>query len=254
MAAKQAHFLEGKKIIVAGAGIAGLAFVVALQKQWDPSLQAPEIVVYDRDIRDLSIKREGYSLSLNGADKDGGLLAMRQLGLLDEALKCAVPGLDRMGGSFKVWDSDWNDQLTIRLRPHGGLPTSGIRIARKDLRNILIAAAEGATSITWGTSCVVAQRLENGRIRVQLDSEDGSAPRENECDLLIAADGARSKLRASLRPKDQLRYAGAIQIGGSARFPMAFPGHSQITGASSSQGRASAASLRRWTRRRSCGL
>ncbi|KAF4465289.1 dna mismatch repair msh6 [Fusarium albosuccineum] len=35
----------------------------------------------------------------------------------------------------------------------------------------------------------------------------------------VAADGAHSKIRASLRPDDALQYAGATQIGGLAVFP-----------------------------------
>ncbi|KAH7201532.1 hypothetical protein DER44DRAFT_828111 [Fusarium oxysporum] len=43
------------------------------------------------------------------------------------------------------------------------------------------------------------------------------------CDLLIAADGAHSKIKASLRPGDQLHYAAATQIGGLAVFPQGMP-------------------------------
>ncbi|KAK7432413.1 hypothetical protein QQZ08_000975 [Neonectria magnoliae] len=217
------HFLEGKKIIIAGSGIAGLAFVVALRKQWNPSLNFPEIVIYDRDPRDLGFKREGYSLSLNGMEKDSGLVAVRDLGLLDEVLKHAVTGPNSVK-SFRMWDKEWNSLLEMSFKPYDGLPTAGIRVARKDLRNILTAAGENANDIICGTSCASAERLDSGRIRVQLSRSDGSeGPETDECDLLIAADGAHSKIRASFRPDDGLIYRGVVQFGGIAKFTNGIP-------------------------------
>jgi 2-polyprenyl-6-methoxyphenol hydroxylase-like FAD-dependent oxidoreductase len=39
----------------------------------------------------------------------------------------------------------------------------------------------------------------------------------------VAADGANSKIRASLRPKDTLQYAGAVSITGNAKFTDGLP-------------------------------
>lgn len=223
MAAESAHFLEGKKIIIAGSGIAGLSFVVALRKQWNPAFKPPDIVIYDRDNREVTQKREGYSLSLNGTDKDSGLVAIRHLGLLDEILKHAVTGPDSVK-SFRMWDKDWNSLMELSFKPYDGLPTAGIRIARRDLRNILTKVGESDNNITWGTSCTSAEVLENGRIRVHLSRSDNPSKNETEeCDMLIAADGANSKIRAVFRPDDTLIYRGAMQMGGVAKFPHGLP-------------------------------
>ncbi|KAI0126283.1 hypothetical protein BJ170DRAFT_702241 [Xylariales sp. AK1849] len=139
----EAHFFSGKKTIVAGAGMAGLAFVASLRKQWNPGLPPPEIVIHNCD-----------------------------------------------NGEFK---------------PAKGLPTSGIRIARKDLRQPLVDAVSASTEISWGTSCISATRLDA------------------ECDLLITADGESSKMRAYFRLNNGLQYAGAIQMGGIARFDGPLP-------------------------------
>ncbi|KAH8881672.1 FAD/NAD(P)-binding domain-containing protein [Thozetella sp. PMI_491] len=221
MATGNDHFLQGKKIIVAGAGVAGAAFVTALYKLWDPALKPPEVIVYDRDTRESTLAREGYSLSLHGVDKDGGLVAVQQLGMLDEILDASVLGIN--SGKFKMWDSNWRELIAVRPKPFGDLPSPSVRIARRDLRRILVEAAEKTpANIHWGASCTAARRHEDGRIQVTISGEDGQVT-EQECDLLIAADGARSKVRASFRPDDNLQSAGAVQLGGSAYFPQGIP-------------------------------
>jgi len=222
MASNKGHFLAGKKIMVAGAGMAGLSFAIALRKQWPSGEEPPRVTLYDRDTRDISTKREGYSLSLSALDENGGLVALKDLGVLDRILGRAVTGLDGAGG-FRMWANDWSELLRIDAKPHAGLPTAAIRIARRDLRRVLLDAAEAAgADIVWGTQCVAAERLPGDRVRVRLLGPDG-AEADEECDLLVAADGAHSKIRASVRPADTLDFANAIQIGGQARFPDGIP-------------------------------
>ncbi|VUC36279.1 unnamed protein product [Clonostachys rosea] len=216
------HHLQAKRIIVAGSGIGGLAFVVALHHQWISSPlystgKFPSIFICDRDAKKVNQEREGYSLSLNGLDINGGLVALRDVGLLDAALECSLLGTDSTN-SFRMWDAEWNELLRVTRKPHDGLPTAGIRIRRTDLRNILIEAVEKIAEIHWGTTCASAKQLDNGQVQVVLsNTEDGTST--EECDLLVAADGAHSKIRASVRPEDGLNYQGVVQIGGIGEFP-----------------------------------
>jgi 2-polyprenyl-6-methoxyphenol hydroxylase-like FAD-dependent oxidoreductase len=146
MASTEGHFLEGKKIIVAGSGIAGMSFIASFSKQWDSSRPMPEIVVCDRDPRDIDQKREGYSLSLNGAGPNDGLVAFRDLDLLDEVLQHSLTGPDNVR-VFRLWDSDFNSFLEPKAKPYGDLPTAGIRISRKMLRKVLRDTAENIADI-----------------------------------------------------------------------------------------------------------
>jgi 2-polyprenyl-6-methoxyphenol hydroxylase-like FAD-dependent oxidoreductase len=64
--AAQGHFLEGKDIVVAGAGVAGIAFAITLKQQWGENGRPPRVVVYDRDEREVDLRRQGYSQTLSG--------------------------------------------------------------------------------------------------------------------------------------------------------------------------------------------
>ncbi|KAL7896828.1 hypothetical protein HDV64DRAFT_254365 [Trichoderma sp. TUCIM 5745] len=137
-------------------------------------------------------------------------------------MKHAVQGLGNKL-MFTMWNSSWGELLTQKFEPTPGLPTSGIRIARKNLRKVLTDAV-GREQIIWNTTCVDAERLSNGKMLVKLSGGHLSETESTaECDLLIIADGASSKLRARLRPNDTLQYTGIMQKGGLAIFPNGIP-------------------------------
>lgn len=216
------HFLSGKTIVVAGAGIAGLSFKIAMRKLWPSGLPPPRILMYEREPRVTPEGRDGYSISLAGYDETGGLFAARDMGILDQVLQRATPGLD---GDFKLtlWDSTWKELLVQKYKPVDGLPTAGIRIARRELRNLLIEVA-GTNDVTWGASCVGAKKLANGKIMVDVVNHSNSKERSQvECDLLVVADGASSKIRDMVRPEDPLQYTGIMMKGGLAVFPDGLP-------------------------------
>lgn len=218
------HFLSGRHIVVAGGGIAGLSFAVALRKLWPPQVPPPKLTILERDSKEDALGRAGYSLSLAGYDETGGLVALRDLGLLDTVLEHAILGTQdgSTGASFKVWNPDWKELFSIRFKPASGLPTSTIRIARKNLRRTLIDAV--TDDVRWGSTCSSATKTADGRVSLRISGGDVGKPESTvECDLLVVADGASSKVRASLRPDDQLGYAGAIQLVGQASFPNGIP-------------------------------
>ena len=212
------HPLAGKHIIVAGAGIAGLAFVRGFIRSWTENpgarVQQPRITIYERDPRQLPPERGSYSLGLRSDSGSLGMQALQNLGLFDEIFAARAVGSELPP---LVRDANWNTIFRIKAptTPPDGLPSSHMRITRNRLRECLIkgVANSDGVEMKWEIGCNSATRTKNGGMEVVLS--DGTI---EECDLLIVADGASSKLRSSLRPDDPLEYAGAVMIGGNATF------------------------------------
>lgn len=221
------HPLSSQTILIAGAGLASLSFIRALLLSWPPSHPAPRLLIYERDPHSLPAVRGHYSLGRRSDAGTSGLQALRGLGLLDEVVAARAP---EGGGAGE-------GMMIRRARPHGdgwevlaqkaapgvaraGLPVAKMRITRSALRAVLLQGVEDAAAATgievdfnWETYCTAAARLPSGKMEVRLNTAETV-----ECDLLIVADGASSRLRACLRPDDPLRYAGVTALCGHATF------------------------------------
>ncbi|KAI1612967.1 putative monooxygenase [Exophiala viscosa] len=209
------HFLQGKRIIVAGGGIVGAIFVAALDQLWDSSLPRPVVTVFEREkSREASVQQDPYTLTLNGGNQDEGLVALQQLGLLEKVR--SAPSTILNSGVIMVWSDSWKYLASINPKPHQGLPAATMRITRQHLKDILLDRTdkESAKKITvdWrhGCTCTRAERLSSstsGPLRVTIAdrAQDGSDRSWTQnCDLLIVADGPDS-------------------IGGISRLPSGLP-------------------------------
>ena len=240
---QQVHLLFRPKIIVAGAGVAGLSFANALVRQWhtSPDSPPPSITIYDRDTSALPPGRQGYAIWLRSDAYSGGMQVLQRLELLDRLFDDSITGRllreaadagsggagsasERPAGRFKIWGPRWQEWLRLNQDTPPGLPAPHVCVRRILLwQRLADAALVAGVTIHWDTRCMGVERCgrndsskssEGRRLRVQLQ---GGAT--DECDFLVAADGASGKLRASLRPHDPLLFAGAVCLGGVARFP-----------------------------------
>lgn len=216
------HHLAGKRIIVAGAGIAGLSFAIALRRNWEasfpPSLAPPSIVIYERESKDSRVVRAGYSMTIRSDGFSGGMQSTQKLGLLDKMLAASVTG--SQGGKSVIWDPSMKPLVEFQLSEVGrgkNFPVPATRISRTDLRRVLIDGLNAQDEVRLTVSCTGAKVCpgDGGKVKIRLS--DGSV---DELDLLIAADGARSKLRGALRPDDGLRFTGVVTLGGYCALRM----------------------------------
>jgi 2-polyprenyl-6-methoxyphenol hydroxylase-like FAD-dependent oxidoreductase len=206
------HVLAGKRIVIAGAGIAGLSFAIALRNSWashNPNDKPPSVQIFERDTQEEAVGRLGYSLSLRAGGQSSGIEALQKLGLLDETIKVAITNSGSGGSGFCIWQNDFDTVLKVSGPKIKDVPVSGLRIQRSNLRRVLIQASG---NIEW--NCGI-ESVEEGGETVRIATTDG---RQHECDLLIAADGASSKIRTILRPDDKLNYLGLRTIIAESNF------------------------------------
>jgi 2-polyprenyl-6-methoxyphenol hydroxylase-like FAD-dependent oxidoreductase len=208
---------SGKKIIIIGAGISGLAFALALRKTWPKEYgdDYPSVIIYERDGKEPSAGREGYSISIRGDPAGRGMQVLQKLDLLESMLPVSAAGTRQ--SAFTLWNMNWVPlwEMSGEVATDDDLPAPAIRIARALLRQIMIDAIDEQDAIHWETPCTkVELSQENGRVSAYLGNGD-----VDECDLLIVADGANSKIRNQLRPTDNLSFRGVVGISGTSRFP-----------------------------------
>lgn len=169
------------KVIIVGSGLAGNLLGNGLINN------DIEVEVYECLARDA--KREGYQIRLGAS----ALMGMRAC-LTKEHIDQVVKKFGRAGGKFAsapiLYDKDFNVILNANRFP---TYDKSAPISRKILRDILAEPVDQAGKLFYNKSFsrydVLNPHTPKEKIAVHFD--DGTS---SECDILIAADGAHSKV------------------------------------------------------------
>jgi 2-polyprenyl-6-methoxyphenol hydroxylase-like FAD-dependent oxidoreductase len=163
----------GRKILISGAGIAGLTLAVLLKEQgYDP------LVVE----RDQALRSEGYMMDFFGSGWD----VAARMGLVPQlhAIRYPIDWLEFVNADGAVWDTVPIDRVRRAL---GG---NYVYLRRSDLEHILYDRAF-ALGVAIRSGCQISALQETGD-RVNVTFDDGS---EDAFDLVFGADGVHSRVR-----------------------------------------------------------
>jgi 2-polyprenyl-6-methoxyphenol hydroxylase-like FAD-dependent oxidoreductase len=188
--------LKNKKIAIIGGGPGGLTLARLLQ------LKGADIKVYERDL-DKNARVQGSPLDLH---EGSGLAALRQANLLEEFRKNFMPGADRkkiMNEQAEVFFSDHDIKVAENFDHEHFRP----EIDRGTLRKILLASLEPQT-IVWN-SHFLSMEKQNGGWMLHFKNQT-----DTYADIVIAADGANSKIRPYITEIKPL-YSGITMLEGN---------------------------------------
>ncbi len=188
--------IENKSIAIVGGGPAGLTLARLLQ------LKGADVKVYERDLN-KNARVQGSPLDMH---EDSGLAAIRKAGLLEEFKKAFRPGADRTLILNEQADIFFNDHET---KPEEDFGEEHFRpeIDRGPLRNMLLESLYPETVI-WDSHFLMMERQNEGWL---LHFKNGNSA---YADLVIASDGANSKIRPYLTDLQPI-YSGIIMLEGN---------------------------------------
>ncbi|HZX75305.1 MAG TPA: NAD(P)/FAD-dependent oxidoreductase [Cyclobacteriaceae bacterium] len=169
--------LQDKKIAIVGGGPGGLTLAKLLQ------LKGADVKVYERDLN-KNARVQGSPLDLH---EDSGLAAIIQANLLDEFKNNFMPKADRkkiMNDQAEVFLSDHE----TKVEENFGNPHFRPEIDRGVLRKILLASLQPET-VVWDSHFISMDKQHDGWLLHFKNRNSIYA------DLVIAADGANSKIR-----------------------------------------------------------
>lgn len=183
--------IKNKKIAIIGAGPAGLTLARLLQ------MDGFNVTVYERDI-DENARPKGATLDLH---EESGLAALNEAGLMDAFMANYRPGADRTritdeNGNIVFEDNDTQNREAFRPE-----------IDRGPLQKILLDSLAQDTVI-WESHF---EALKPDRDSWLIEFKNGNVV---QADIVIAADGANSKIRPYITPIKSF-YSGVTVIEGA---------------------------------------
>ncbi|NCD70033.1 FAD-dependent oxidoreductase [Mucilaginibacter agri] len=183
--------IENKKIAIVGGGPGGLTLARLLQ------MQGANVKVYERDAN-RNARAQGATLDLH---EESGLAALREAGLMDAFKANYRPDADKM----RIMDKN----AIIIFDDHAGdiRPLDRPEIDRGPLQNILLDSLQPDT-VVWDSHFVDISKEGD---QWQLNFKNGQTV---TADIVIAADGANSKIRPYITPIKPF-YSGVTAIEGA---------------------------------------
>ncbi len=183
--------ISNKEIAIVGGGPGGLTLARLLQ------MQGADVKVYERDANSEA-RAKGATLDLH---EESGLAALEAAGLMEAFWANYRPGADKLCITDKhatILFNDDNDERGEAIRPE---------IDRGPLQKILLDSLEPGTVI-WD-SHFVSMSQRNGVWKLEFKNDTFAF-----ADIVIAADGANSKIRPYITPIKPF-YAGLTAIEGA---------------------------------------
>lgn len=183
--------LQNKQIAIVGGGPGGLTLAKLLQ------VQNVVVKVYERDA-DETARQQGATLDLH---EESGLEALRRANLLEEFYANYRPE----AGKMRVLDQ----HATIHMNNHDSEDDGEHRpeIDRAPLRDLLIQSLNPGTMV-WNSQFTSMEKQGEGWL---LHFKNGTS---TYADLVIAADGANSKIRPYLNSIPPV-YSGVTIVEGN---------------------------------------
>ncbi len=188
--------LQNKQVAIVGGGPGGLTLARLLQ------IKGVNVKVYERDT-DKNARVQGAPLDLHD---ESGLAAIRKAGLLEEFKANYMAGADRMkilNEQAEVFFSDHNDKAKENFGHEHFRP----EIDRGTLRRILLESLLPDT-VVWNSHFIAMEKQNDGWLLHFKDETKALA------DIVIAADGANSKIRPYLTDIKPF-YSGIMMLEGN---------------------------------------
>ncbi|MDV7697825.1 FAD-dependent monooxygenase [Chryseobacterium soli] len=184
--------IEHKKIAIVGGGPGGLTLARLLQ------MKGADVKVYERDVH-KNVRVQGATLDLH---EESGLEALRRAGLMEGFTANYRPD----AGKLKILDRDFK----VYLDEHSLLNSHSEdrpEIDRAPLRKILLESLQPDT-VVWDSHFISMEKKDNGWLLHCKNNKSYYA------DLVIGADGARSKIRPYLTGIQPI-YSGVTMVEGN---------------------------------------
>ena len=183
--------IKNKTIAIIGGGPGGLTLARLLQ------MNGADVKVYERD-QHKDARAKGATLDLH---EESGLAALQEAGLMDAFRANYRPGADKL----RIVDKNAN--VVFDDHDNGNTDASRPEIDRGPLQNILLDSLQPGTVI-WDSQFVT---LEPKGDAWQMEFKNKATI---IADVVIAADGANSKLRPYITPIKPF-YAGVTAVEGA---------------------------------------